>query len=209
MPVACPALDSLPPSPTLAMQDRALTFTKFTVSAPPICGIRSAAAAAYHRSMAKPAQPYRPGIAFVTLTTHDKRPIFEIARIADLFVDTLLHYRTVGHYKLHAYVVMPDHVHLLLTPQHITLDQAVELIKHGFAYRLDSKLPVWQPGFTGYSVANLRDLEIVRAFMHQIPVRAHLAAAAELYRHSSAYGNAAAPKPAAHTLHLVPEKRSA
>ena len=137
--------------------------------------------------MAKSPQPYRPGIAFVTLTTHDKRPVFEIARIADLFVDTLLHYRTVGHYKLHAYVVMPDHVHLLITPQGMSLDQAVEVIKHGFTYRLDSQLPVWQAGFTGYSVANLRDLEIVRAFMHQIPVRAHLAAAAELYRHSSAY----------------------
>ena len=137
--------------------------------------------------MAKSPQLYRPGIAFVTLTTHDKRPLFEIARIADLFVDTLLHYRTVGHYKLHAYVVLPDHVHLLLTPQHLTLDQAIELIKHGFSYRLDSQLPVWQNGFTGYSVANQRDLEIVRAFMHQIPVRAHLAQAAELYRHSSAF----------------------
>jgi len=154
--------------------------------------------------MAKPAHPYRPGIAFVTLTTHDKRPIFEIARIADLFIDTLLHYRTVGHYKLHAYVVMPDHVHLLITPQGMTLDQAVELIKHGFLYRLDSQLPVWQSGFTGYSVANLRDLEIVRAFMHQIPVRTHLAAAAELYRHSSAYRPTFVPTP----LTTIPGGRS-
>lgn len=158
--------------------------------------------------MAKTARPSRPGIAFVTLSTRDKRPIFEIARIADLFVDTLLHYRTVGHYKLHAYVVLPDHVHLLLTPQGMTLDQAVELIKHGFAYRLDSQLPVWQSGFTGYSVANLRDLEIVRAFMHQIPVRSHLAAAAELYPYSSASRRGTAPETSIHALHLV-EKRSA
>src|SRR6185312_12084320 len=68
------------------------------------------------------------------------------------------------------------------------------LVKHGFAYRLDSQLHLWQNGFTGYSVANLRDLEIVRAFIHQIPVRAHLATAAELYRYSSAYRqNFAAP----------------
>jgi putative transposase len=154
--------------------------------------------------MSKPARPARPGIAFVTLTTCDRRPVFEIARIAELFVDTLLHYRTVGHYKLHAYVVMPDHVHLLLTPQGMTLDQAVELIKHGFAYRLDSQLPVWQNGFTGYSVANLRDLEIVRAFTHQIPVRAHLATAAELYRFSSAYRQNFAPP----TFTAIPGGRS-
>lgn len=172
-------------------------------------GYASAARAPSIGIMAKAAQPYRPGIAFVTLSTHDKRPIFEIARIADLFIDTLLHYRTVGHYKLHAYVVMPDHVHLLLTPQGMTLDQAVELIKHGFLYRLDSQLPVWQSGFTGYSVANLRDLEIVRAFMHQIPVRAHLAAAAELYPYSSACRHGAVPETKIHALQLVQEKRSA
>jgi hypothetical protein len=82
---------------------------------------------------------------------------------------------------------MPDHVHLLLTPQSITLDQAVTLIKSGFTYRLDTELAIWEPGFTGYSIANLRDLEIVRAYLHQLPVRANLAPAAELYPYSSAY----------------------
>jgi len=129
----------------------------------------------------------RPGVSFVTTATRDRRPIFEISRVADLFIDTLLHYRRLGHYKLHAYVVMPDHVHLVLTPQSITLDQAVGLIKSGFAYRLDTKLPIWEDGFTGYSIANMHDLEIVRAYLHQLPVRANLTTAAELYPHSSAY----------------------
>jgi putative transposase len=137
--------------------------------------------------MAKTVRSYRPGVSFVTTATRDRRPIFEISRVADLFIDTLLHYRRLGHYKLHAYVVMPDHVHLVLTPQTITLDQAVGLIKNGFDYRLDAKLPVWQDGFTGYSIANIHDLEIVRAYLHQLPVRANLASAAELYPHSSAY----------------------
>ena len=126
-------------------------------------------------------------MSFVTTATHDRAPIFETSRLAELFIDTLLHYRTLGHYKLHAYVVMPDHVQLLLTPQSITLEQAVDLIKNGFAYRLDSDLPVWQQGFTGYSAANLHDLELVRANLHQIPVRANLTSSAELYPHSSAY----------------------
>lgn len=127
------------------------------------------------------------GMSFVTYATRDRRPLFEISRVADLFVDTLLHYRTLGHYKLHAYVVMPDHVHLILTPQSITLEQAVGLIKNGFAYRLDATLPLWEDGFTGYSVANISDLEVVRAYLHQLPVRAGMATAAELYPHSSAY----------------------
>jgi putative transposase len=137
--------------------------------------------------MAKSVRTVRPGMSFVATATRDRCPIFEISRVADLFVDTLLHYRTLGHYKLHAYVVMPDHVHLILTPQSITLEQAVALIKNGFAYRLDAELPVWEDGFTGYSVANIHDLEVVRAYLHQLPVRAGMAAAAELYPHSSAY----------------------
>jgi putative transposase len=147
--------------------------------------------------MAKSVRTSRSGVSFVTTTTRDRRPIFEISRVADLFIETLLHYRTLGHYKLHAYVVMPDHVNLLLTPQSITLEQAVGLIKNGFAHRLDATFPVWEDGYTGYSVANLHDLEIVRAYLHQLPVRANLAPAAELYPHSSAYRQApATPIPA-------------
>jgi putative transposase len=137
--------------------------------------------------MAKNVRPSRPGMSFVTIATRNRRPTFEISRIADLLVDTLLHYRTLGHYKLHAYVVMPDHLHLILTPQSIALEHAVELIKNGFAYRLDTDLPVWEHGYTAYSVANMHDLETVRAYLHDLPVRSNLCGTAELYPHSSAY----------------------
>jgi putative transposase len=137
--------------------------------------------------MAKAARLPRAGVSYVTTATHDRRPIFDISRVASLFIETLLHYRTLGHYKLHAYVVMPDHVRLLLTPQSVNLDQAVALIKSGFAHRLETDLPVWEENFTAYSVANMHDLEVVRAYLHQLPVRAQLAPAAELYPHSSAY----------------------
>lgn len=137
--------------------------------------------------MAKNARPSRPGISYVTIATRHRRPVFETTRVADLFIETLLHYRTLGHYKLHAYVVMPDYVHLLLTPQSITLEHAVELIKNGFTYRLDEDVPVWTEGYTGYSVANQHDLETARTYLHELPVRANLVAAPELYPHSSAY----------------------
>lgn len=126
-------------------------------------------------------------MAFVTTATHERRPIFQVSRVAELFIQTLLHYRTSGHYKLHGYIVMPDHIHLLLTPQRITLEQAVHLIKEGFAYRLDTNLPVWEPGYRGYSIGSLHDLNIVRAYLYQLPVRAQLTPTPELYPYSSAY----------------------
>jgi putative transposase len=140
--------------------------------------------------MSKTVRTSKPGMAFVTTATLDRRPIFQISRMADLFIDTLLHYRRQGHYKLHGYIVMPDHVHLLLTPQAISLADAVHLIKAGFTYRLDGDLvPLWEPGYKGYSIGSLRDLGIVRSYLYQLPVRAQLTPSAELYPYSSAYRN--------------------
>ena len=140
--------------------------------------------------MAKNVRTPHSGMSFVTAATRDRRPLFETGRVADLMVETLLHNRKLGHYKLHAYVVMPSQLHLLLTPQSIALAHAIELIKNGFAYRMDSELPIWEHSFTAYSVANIHDLELVRTYLHQIPVRAKLVSAPELYPYSSAYRRA-------------------
>jgi putative transposase len=142
--------------------------------------------------MAKPARAPRAGMSYVVAATEERRAIFEISRVAELFVETLLHYRVSGHYKLHAYVVLPDRVHLLLTPQGITLDQAMGLIRRGFTHRLESQIPIWQEGIAAYSIANIHDLERVRALLHQLPVREGLAPAAEMYPYSSAYRQAGA-----------------
>jgi putative transposase len=82
---------------------------------------------------------------------------------------------------------MPDHVHLILTPQTITLERAIGFIKGGFSHSLASKLPVWQRGFTDHRIRDADDLETRRAYLHRNPVRARLAASAELYPYSSAY----------------------
>jgi putative transposase len=153
----------------------------------PVCGIHGLAGQIYDHAMAKALRVAREGMSFVTAATQDRRPIFEITRVADLFVEALLHYRMVGHYKLHAYVVMPDHVHLVLTPQGMSLEQAVNLIKTGFVHRLETELPIWEENFTGYSIANIHDLEVVRAYLHELPVKASLVPSAEMYPHSSAY----------------------
>lgn len=126
-------------------------------------------------------------MSFVTIATRGRRPIFQISRFAELFIDTLLRFRAQGRYKLHAYLVMPDHVHLLLTPQSGLLDQAVALIQNGFTQRLGIEYFLWEPGFTAHPVQGIRSLEILRAYLHQTPVRAHIVPSAELYPYSSAH----------------------
>jgi putative transposase len=92
--------------------------------------------------MAIPSRAPRLGTFFITTATYNRRRLFQIPANAELFLDTLQHYRREGNYKLHAFVVMPDHVHLIVTPQSITIERVMGLIKGGFSHRLVSKFPV-------------------------------------------------------------------
>jgi len=137
--------------------------------------------------MAIPSRASRPGTFFVTTATFDRRRLFGVDANAQLFIETLQHYWRERRYKLHAFVVMPDHIHLILTPLEITLERAVGLIKGGFSHRLASNFPVWQRGFTDHRIRDAEDMESRRSYLHRNPVRAGLAEAADLYRFSSAY----------------------
>jgi putative transposase len=137
--------------------------------------------------MAKPPRTATSGTFFITTITFNRRRLFQIPANAYLFLKTLQHYRAEGAYKLHAFVVMPDHVHLLLTPNAKTISQTMNLIKGGFSRRLASKFPVWQRGYADHLILDRDHFESRRAYIHQNPVRAHLVTAAELYPYSSAY----------------------
>jgi putative transposase len=114
--------------------------------------------------MAIPARTARPGTYFITSATFNRRRLFQVEVNANLFLETLQHYRLEGNYKLHAFVVMPDHIHLLLTPQQITLERTIGLIKGGFSHRLGSNLTVWQRGFTDHRIRNREELELRRDY---------------------------------------------
>jgi putative transposase len=53
-------------------------------------------------------------------------------------LSTLYRYDGTG-YRLHAFVVMPDHLHLLITPFD-TIEKSVQLIKGGFSFRAKREL---------------------------------------------------------------------
>jgi putative transposase len=124
---------------------------------------------------------------FLTSATFNRRRLFQMASNAELFLETLQNYRRAGNYKLHAFVVMPDHIHLLLSPTGIALERVMGLIKGGFSHRLGSSLPVWQRGFTDHRVRDGNEFEIRRRYIHENPVRARLVESPSLYPYSSAY----------------------
>jgi putative transposase len=135
--------------------------------------------------MASPPRTVTAGTFFITAITHNRRRLFQVDPNARLFLETLQHYRAKNLYKLHAFVVMPDHIHLLMTTGNIS--EAVRHIKGGFSRRLGSKLPAWQHGFTDHLVLDSDQFRSRRDYIHQNPIRAGLVASSELYPYSSAY----------------------
>ena len=139
--------------------------------------------------MAIPSRATAAGTYFVTSATYNRKSLFQVTANAELFLDTLQQYRRAGHYKLHAFVVMPDHIHLLITPgENSSLERAIGFIKGGFSHRLTSKFPVWQRGFTQHLVRDPDDFKTKKNYIHQNPVRARIVESAEMYLYSSAYG---------------------
>ena len=54
-----------------------------------------------------------------------------------LLIDVLRSYMTAGKFRIHDFVVMPNHLPVLLTVgQNMTIEKAMQLIKGGFSYRL-------------------------------------------------------------------------
>jgi putative transposase len=135
----------------------------------------------------------RPGTYAITSVTYERRSIFQVDTTAQLFLDTLQHYRREGHFKLHAFVVMPDHIHLLITPQKITLERAVGMIKGGFSHHLGAHFTVWQEGFRDRRCRDAEEFRVKREYIHMNPVRAGLVLEPHHFRYSSAFRAATNP----------------
>jgi len=132
------------------------------------------------------------GTYFVTSRTWESRQLFQKPAACDIFVDALFHYRTQGAYLLHAFVLMPEHFHLLLTPTSLSLERVVMYIKGGSARRigekLNSKFPVWQRGFSDHRIRDLQDYATHLDYIEQNPVKRRLVSTPSEYPWSSASG---------------------
>ncbi|MBZ5703889.1 MAG: transposase [Acidobacteriia bacterium] len=125
----------------------------------------------------------------VTTSTWSRRALFRAEPWSKLLLDTLYHYRGPA-YLLHEFVIMPDHIHVLLTPL-TSLEKAIQFIKGGFSYRakkeLGSNMEVWQEGFSDHRIRDASDYRLHVIYMRQNPIRKNLCEKAEDYPYSSAH----------------------
>jgi putative transposase len=144
--------------------------------------------------MTTPKHRTAPGASyFVTTKCWQGRAIFQVPEIARILTVTLFNYRDHGNYLLHEFVVMPNHLHIMLTPSPTTsLEKAVQLIKGGSSYQIhrgrDQKMEIWQEGFYDWTVCDEKDWIAKVEYIRMNPVRANLIEKACDWLYSSANG---------------------
>jgi REP-associated tyrosine transposase len=102
-------------------------------------------------------------------------------------------YRKRGEYLLHEFVVMPNHLYLLLTPGSDTsLEKAMQLIKGGSSHQIhlrrQNKIRIWNSGFHETTIRSVEDCEARRHYIRLNPVEAGLVVQPEDWAYGSANG---------------------
>jgi putative transposase len=120
----------------------------------------------------------------------ERRRLFHVEKIARLFIEVMLDYRAQKKYFLHEFVVMPDHLHLIITPNGITLERAMQFVKGGFSFQankgLKFKRNFWQPSFADRRIRDSLEYQKYKDYIWQNPVKKFLAKTPQEYPYSSA-----------------------
>jgi putative transposase len=98
----------------------------------------------------------------ITISTFLHLRHFQNQAHAELFLNTLFRYREQKKFQLHGFAIMPEHVHLLITPAHDQpLPKCIQLIKGGysFAARTLTEKEIWHTGYREHWVRDIVDYD--------------------------------------------------
>ena len=128
----------------------------------------------------------------MTARTAGGRSLFQTEQMANLFVEVLRSYIKAGKFTVHDFVIMPNHIHLLMTiPGALSLEGAMQLIKGNFSFQANKGLgfkgEIWQRGFSDVLVADKESFQLHRSYIDNNPVKKGLAKSPEDYLYGSAY----------------------
>ncbi len=118
-------------------------------------------------------------VFFATTKTSMGRCLLQSERNEMLLIDVLRCGVLARKFQVNDFVVMPDHVHLLLTLDGgISIEKAMQLIKGGFSYRLKKEAgyvgEVWQRGFSEVRVGDRQSWLQYRKYIAENPMKAGL-----------------------------------
>ena len=124
---------------------------------------------------------------FVTFSCYHRHPSFTAAIPRQVFEAGLERVRRSFGLYVYGYVVMPEHVHLLLSePREDTLANAIKSLKQGVSRRLIAEAEhFWQKRYYDFNVRNEQQFVEKLRYIHRNPVKRGLCARAEDWEWSS------------------------
>lgn len=124
---------------------------------------------------------------FITFSCYRRQPLLESARAKRLFEMALEQARRQYRLWITGYVIMPEHVHLLISePERATLARALQAVKQSVARRLiGNREHFWEARYYDFNVYTaMKRIEKLR-YMHRNPVKRGLVEKPEDWQWSS------------------------
>ena len=118
---------------------------------------------------------------FFTLVTENRRALLIDAPARLALRQAIERVRQHYPFVIHAWVLMPDHLHWLLQLQNEDLTRLVGRVKSISAKRLGR--PIWQKGFHDHALRREEDVRSVARYVVANPLRAGLVERAGDYPH--------------------------
>jgi putative transposase len=125
---------------------------------------------------------------FITFSCHNREPLLGTPEARDVFERIFERVRRWYGFYVRGYVVMPEHVHLLISePERAKLSTALQMLKQNVAreLRLPEGNPFWQERYYDFNVwSEGKRVEKLR-YIHRNPVRRGLVRRPEDWKWSS------------------------
>lgn len=125
-----------------------------------------------------------------TSVTVERKPIFGDSKFADIVLEAILFGKRQHWYYLLSFVIMPDHMHLIIIPEDKAISECMKSIK-GFSSRqinevFGRKGSIWQNGFYDYILDSEEKVLSRIKYVEENPVRKGIVVHSEDYSWSSA-----------------------
>jgi putative transposase len=122
---------------------------------------------------------------FITFSCHDRKPYLTTPSARDTFLKSLESARKKYNFQVLGYVIMPEHVHLLVSEsREKPLATALQAIKLSVS-KLSTQHPFWLTRYYDFNVFTHNKLIEKLRYMHMNPVARGLVSAPEDWTHSS------------------------
>ena len=109
---------------------------------------------------------------FLTFSCYQRRPFLQTSRVKQLFEEALEKSRRRYGFFVVGYVIMPEHVHILISePENGPMGSAIQSIKQSVTRNLNWKGHFWQARYYDFNVYTAQKRIEKLRYMHRNPVK--------------------------------------